>query len=823
MGILDYFKKKPEVKEKLINQDDDPQWKTISLSGFGLPEKSSTLLEEYISWTYANISAISEAVADIDFELYKVQGDDVKEVKEHPILELLHRPNQSMTKREFIYLLQTYRLLTGESPIRIRKEGDEIKELVPINPLKLTPVIGKTADGFEMVIRYDYIDETNGKINKIELEPEEVIFIKNMNPKSVWRGYGVVEAAQGSIDTMHYSELFNQTFFKNSAVPYTVLSTDQKLSESVKERLKNSWDASYKGPKNAFKTAVLEAGLKVQKLQQTSKDMDFIEQQRFLRDKLMAMFKTTKIALGITEDVNRANAEASEYVFAKNCVKPKMAQFVESFNEFLLPLLDDSDKLFLNFVDPVPKDRAAKVTEYTAAVDKWKTKNEIRDMEGDLPLEGGDEIWQPLNLTTMSNPMPNTPEMQTTPKPTEEQDKPDEEQEELEQLGYKIVKVGNQFYRVLKVKGKKQLSPDLKEKVIALKNRNIRVKQMRESLKKTIKKILKSKIKPKSVPKYKPKYNNMKTKADTDLFTRSIMGNSDRFEKKLNDIMKWKYYQPQMEEIMRKLGKGTKFILTKKIEKKIGDEFMWNKSKYVATGIDLLTPVLKDILIIQGGEAMLTVDSTMSYVLLDAARKYLSSKPTKISKTVTDTSYERIRSSLADGIKADESISELKDRVMEGYKSLEIYQAEVIARTEVSRATNFATIDAFKQSGVIEGKEWIVTADDRLCEFCASMESRYNAQAGLDDTYFKVGDKVRGTDGGIMKIEFDDVGSPPLHPSCRCVLKSVEKLVEKKQKPKILKTKLKEDKLLSEVESELNDIKRRKVKKSKKKAPRKTK
>ena len=320
MSIFDYFRKKPEkkeVKEKLINLDPDPQWKNVITGGFGLPQKSYTLLEEYISWTYANISAISEAVADIDFELYKVKGEDVDEVKEHQILELLHRPNQSMTKREFIYLLQTYRLLTGESPIRIRKVGNTIKELVPLNPLKLNPMIGKTADGFEMVTGYEYVFDINGAMKKEQLKPEEVIFIKNINPKSQWRGLGVVEAAQGSIDTMHYSELFNQTFFKNSAVPYIVLTAEGKISESTKERLKNAWDSSYKGPSNAFKTAVLEGGLTVQKLQQTSKDMDFIEQQKFLRDKLMAMFKTTKIALGITEDVNRANAEASEYVFAK--------------------------------------------------------------------------------------------------------------------------------------------------------------------------------------------------------------------------------------------------------------------------------------------------------------------------------------------------------------------------------------------------------------------------------------------------------------------------------------------------------------------------
>lgn len=772
MSFLDIFRpqkvKKAEVKEKIIDSNPDPQWTTLSIGSLGLEAKSATLLQEYMGWVYANVSAISEGVADIDFELYKVKKNgDLDEVEEHPILELLHRPNQSMTKREFINLLQTYRLLTGESPIRIRKQkGGLPYELWPIDPLNLTPIIGKTSDGFEMVVKYELSDYTNGILKVIDLKPDEVIFIKNINPRSIWRGFGVVEAAQNSIDTLHYSELYNLNFFKNSAVPFTVLYTDQKLTEQTLARLKNTWSSSYQGVNNSFKTAVLEAGLKVEKLQQSSKDMDFIEQQRFLRDKLMAMFKTTKIALGITEDVNRANAEASEYVFMKNCIRPKMAQFIDSFNEFLVPLLDQTGTLFLDFTDPVPRDRVVQVSEYSSAVDKWMTKNEIRDEEGLPPLEGGDEIWQALNLTTMSNPTPNTPDIQTTPKPTEDQ--PDQGEEEPAEKPEEVEE--EKSYRVLKVKSgyKKKLSKDMREKVVALKNRNIRLKQMKEELKKELRKILKSKVKIQPAIKYtkpEPKYKDMQSKRDIELYLKSLQGNETSFEKKLNDTMQWKYYQPQMEYILRQLNKGTKFILTKsikKIEKAVGDEFMWDEDQYIGTGIDLLTPLLKDLVMVQGGEALLTVNTDMSYSLLREAQKYLKKRPTEAIKSVTNTAYERIRNSLAEGIKAGESIIQLKDRVIEGYKSLEQYQAEVIARTEVKKATTFATVDAFKQSGVVEGKEWVM--DGRPCEVCQALDGEI---VGLDESF---------SDGSFGP------GDP--HPNCMCELKSVEKIVEKKVEPK---------------------------------------
>ncbi len=662
-----------QQQQKIIDTEvEDPKWQTLTIGGIGLQEKSSTLLEEYMGWVYANISAIAEAVSEIKIQLFRMKAnDEVEEVKEHPVLELLHRPNQYMTKREFIQLLTIYRLLTGESPIRIKNPKSPV-ELWPLDPLKLTPIIGKTADSFELIMKYEMTDDFNGEYKKVDLKPEEIIFIKNMNPRNKWRGYGVVEAAQNSIDTLQYSELYNLNFFKNSAVPFTVLYTDQKLNEQVRDRLRNSWNSSYKGVNNAFKTAILEAGLKVEKLQSSSKDMDFIEQQRFLRDKLMAMFKTTKVALGITEDVNRANAEASEYVFSKNSIRPKMAQFVESLNEYLLPIFDPKGELFLDFEDPVPLDRLALINEYSAAINKWMTPNEIRQLEGYPDLEGGDEIWQPLNLTTMSNPTPNTPEIQTTPKPTDEQPSandataspspslaPDEQQQEQPKM-----------YRVLRVRKKKKVR-DFSEQIASLKNRNIRLKLVKEELKKEIRKVLKSKIKTRKVEKMGPKYKDMSTKEDTDKYIKSIISNSDRLEKKMNDAMQWKYYQPQMQEIMRKLNRGTKLILRtsiKKIQKAVGDEFMFNETEYVNTGIDILTPLMKQILLEQGYEAILTVDPNMSYSLLDAARKYLNQKPTKIAKSITQTAYERVRNSLAEGIQNGESIPELKVRVLEEYK-----------------------------------------------------------------------------------------------------------------------------------------------------------
>ena len=67
-------------------------------------------------------------------------------------------------------------------------------------------------------------------------------------------------------------------------------------------------------------------------------------------------------------------------------------------------------------------------------------------------------------------------------------------------------------------------------------------------------------------------------------------------------------------------------------------------------------------------------------------------------------------------------------------------------------------------------KEWLVTKDDRTCWACWPMQGKI---VDLDKNFFNQGDSVTFGDGDskiTMKLDYEDVGAPPLHPNCRCVL-----------------------------------------------------
>jgi len=77
------------------------------------------------------------------------------------------------------------------------------------------------------------------------------------------------------------------------------------------------------------------------------------------------------------------------------------------------------------------------------------------------------------------------------------------------------------------------------------------------------------------------------------------------------------------------------------------------------------------------------------------------------AERVDDETWKRLRGSLGDGLEAGEGVNALMERVEEVMGDRIRSSSETIARTETVRATSTGTREAWKQSGIVESKEWI--------------------------------------------------------------------------------------------------------------------
>jgi len=130
-------------------------------------------------------------------------------------------------------------------------------------------------------------------------------------------------------------------------------------------------------------------------------------------------------------------------------------------------------------------------------------------------------------------------------------------------------------------------------------------------------------------------------------------------------------------------------------------------------------------------------------------KKWLAAYVFKFSEELEAVNSEKLRRILDAGFEQGKTIPEMMLDVKQCFDSWDTYRAEIITRTEVSRASNEAAVEAYRQSGVVEQKQWLTAPD--CCDICAEMDGDV---VGLEDTFFD--------------DDYGDGMSPPLHPNCRC-------------------------------------------------------
>ena len=633
---------------------------------------SSKLLEANIDWVYKNNDVIAKEVAQIEFELYQVgisNGEfEYTEIDDHPLLQLLDKFNETTTKTDGIYNTQSHKKLTGDSFWYLHKNGQEIDGIYLLQPDKVELVLGDFTDSSSrMVERYLYKDVVDGKeVNKVYL-PDEIIHIKSPNPNNPYRGYGAVEAAANVIDLDWLTTDTSKKFFQNGAITNFILSTEGKIQEEQLKRLKAEFKSVYGGSKNAFKTMILGGGLKPTTIQASNKDMDFMAQLEWYRDKIMVIFGNTKASLGIIDDVNRASHESSIIAWKRNSVLTEMQSIVNALNEYLVPLYGDN--LLLGFCDPVPEDRSAKIEEMKAAVEaKIISKNEARELLGYDSVEGEEYDEVP---------------------------KPGEVPEALQNVDTdKILRKRGWYkkrkdYRVYKEIGKGiakvQLQKKKNNQVIAVKENPVAEQRIHTRL--TNEQVL----------GYVDKQLSVVDQVEGRLKNRIVQYIMDVKESALAN-----YPEQQPKQYSKALINEEEFLVKAELD---------------------FAPLLKDVAILAGNAALDLIEQEQMYYAFDYEKR-IRQNVLKFTQSMLQTEQDKMVEIIRQGIDEGLSIPHIRRNMESSFNELSKVQSERIARTETARASNEAALDAWIKSGVVEGKQWFTAQDDRVDEDCAEMDGK---------------------------------------------------------------------------------------------------
>lgn len=343
-------------------------------SAFGTEKELSKkdYLTLYTGWAYTCIDTIWDSVSDLEYKLFA--GKEKVREKEHKHLNLI---TPALLKSIVAFLKLNWSAFVYMEKIW--------KSVVKLNMLRPDLVKIKQNKDWS-VSHYEY----STTWWNYRFEEDEIMAFYNFDPlesypyKTKW--YSTIQAVAIQMEMDVATTKWNWNFFKNNASLGWFLKSDQSIDEWIKRRMLTAWNNNYQGVNNSHKVWILDWGLEYQPISANQREMDFVEQRKFTRDEVLAIFKVPKAIIGMWEWVNVWNVEAFEKIFAKRTIKPLATMIANILNEKLFKNL-----WIFEFVNVVPEDTVELRADLEAGA---ITINEYRSKRWFKPLKE----WNILKL-----------------------------------------------------------------------------------------------------------------------------------------------------------------------------------------------------------------------------------------------------------------------------------------------------------------------------------------------------------------------------------------------------------------------------------------
>lgn len=380
---------------------------SFGIVNMGTDTKSLKKLDAYKGIVQACVSLIGESAGGMYEPIaYRRKGDQMEAV-EHEFLQLLRRPSGNDTKAtsfssfDLFEATASFIALQGECFWYMARGtmSGRPREIIILRPDR----VGIDVDDNGDVNGY-FIRRAQGK--PIPLEVEEVLHFKQFNPKDPYHGKGTVESADDYIATDELTSKFTRNFFDNNAGLSGILEIKGEVTKNAFKKFVRAWRSKYEGIDSAGKVAIIRASeAAFTKVGLGLDEIDMGALRKMSQEDVAMMFRVPLPLVGkIPEGAGfgRGNIESLEYIFLKWNIDNKFKKF-DAIIDFAIERYYPQDKdLMIKHRNIIPADKEYELNKRDKGVDRWISRNEIRNEDGLDEVEGGNDLRAPLSSFPIS-------------------------------------------------------------------------------------------------------------------------------------------------------------------------------------------------------------------------------------------------------------------------------------------------------------------------------------------------------------------------------------------------------------------------------------
>lgn len=404
----------------------------------------------------AVVNFLSNSIAQLPLKVYRRDGETERTRDRDSVAALLlWRPNDYMTSFEFIRGLAEEYFVFGCVYVWI------------------VPDV-KSASGYSMhLVPTEWIQSTDGgtaykpgtlrvrtKNNSltVDIPLEEFTQFKTYSPGNPGGYLSPLSALRQTLLEQVEAGRFRRQLWKSSGRlnaqitrPKDVEPWDEETKKKFVAAFREAWGS---GGSKAGSIPLMEDGMEIKPFQTSWKEAEWSQSVVFSREAVAAAYGVNPSLIWHSNTQTYASAKDNSRALYADCLGPVLQMFQQRINAFLLPMIGEESNVYVEF-DLTEKlkgsfeERASILQSAVGA--PWLTRNEARADNNLPPIEGGDELITPLNVTEGGQASP-----QDTQGETYDYDSVDNQSKKLEPCGCKQCKQEVE----LRIKGKSDAEDD---------------------------------------------------------------------------------------------------------------------------------------------------------------------------------------------------------------------------------------------------------------------------------------------------------------------------------------------------------------------------